>query len=496
MKKITNILFLFIVGITCAQQINVDSIVAVARDPNLPDSLRFASYRYLYRNLIYVDEEQTLGLVQEAATLAEHSASEIWKADANYMLGFTYFFNGLYYDALKAFDQAKNGYLTLEEYIEYANAEGGMANIYNEFEMYADALSMYRSADSVLNEYANEEISHKAVVWANMSNAYSNLEEYKRSLNYAKKAAKVFTDLQREDNLAITHLLIADNYASVKKLDSALHYIALAESFYQGQNLSYGVMQTLLIKARCYYDRKELSTSLAQLKTALSLADTVNPGSEVMEMYRMMSENYEAMQNPEKALQSFKKYIDMKEKVIFEKKREEVVNYVNRSEIERKKLELQSLKEKKELAESREQQLSKEKWITNLVLAFVFLALLSLFLYYRKVMKVNKVIHQKNAIIASNYSKIKAVNNELAQTNENLNGVVEKKEDKIHQLAFYNSHYVRAPLAKILGLILWVKDEQSQENYPMFLDMLHEATLELDQMIRNIGNILSDNVNE
>lgn len=84
-----------------------------------------------------------------------------------------------------------------------------------------------------------------------------------------------------------------------------------------------------------------------------------------------------------------------------------------------------------------------------------------------------------------------------AQYNEeinNLKGKVENLQNSINKLSYNNSHVLRAPLLKILGLINYLieESEESSNMNSNALNMLKESCLELSEATEEVEKLLNN----
>ncbi len=93
--------------------------------------------------------------------------------------------------------------------------------------------------------------------------------------------------------------------------------------------------------------------------------------------------------------------------------------------------------------------------------------------------------------------KIRAHNEALQDSNVSLEDAVrmrtmelELQNKQLAEYAFINSHLLRAPLAKILGISDIMKNELAHAENKQLLDSMIESADELDQIIKRIGLIL------
>jgi signal transduction histidine kinase len=107
----------------------------------------------------------------------------------------------------------------------------------------------------------------------------------------------------------------------------------------------------------------------------------------------------------------------------------------------------------------------------------------------------NDELRRINEILKSN-------NEEIKMLNENLDDLVKERSKKIEQqlrqlknYANMNSHQVRAPLARILGLLSLLKMDQDEAYKQLHLSKLCESSEELDEVIRKMNRLLETEVN-
>ncbi|MCX7637128.1 MAG: GAF domain-containing protein [Cyclobacteriaceae bacterium] len=93
--------------------------------------------------------------------------------------------------------------------------------------------------------------------------------------------------------------------------------------------------------------------------------------------------------------------------------------------------------------------------------------------------------------------KLFAVNQQLTQANEHLEEAVrqrtmelEKQNLQLTEYAFINSHLLRAPLARVLGLLQLIQLEALPLRDKQLVDALFTSAHELDTVVRNISEML------
>jgi signal transduction histidine kinase len=104
-----------------------------------------------------------------------------------------------------------------------------------------------------------------------------------------------------------------------------------------------------------------------------------------------------------------------------------------------------------------------------------------------------------NELISLN-EELKASNESIRELNENLEVMVRERTEKINyhlnQLSKYahmNSHEVRAPLARMLGLMQLIqhKDTTSDQR-PELINKLNDSSMQLDTVIKEMNRLLEE----
>lgn len=112
--------------------------------------------------------------------------------------------------------------------------------------------------------------------------------------------------------------------------------------------------------------------------------------------------------------------------------------------------------------------------------------------------RANNNISSQNIEIMEQANELKILNSSLSKLNNNLEKAVEErtvelnsKNQKLAQYAFLNAHKLRAPVARILGLIqLYRYPEVLEKESTIIVDKLTHSAMELDEVVSDINNKL------
>ena len=113
-------------------------------------------------------------------------------------------------------------------------------------------------------------------------------------------------------------------------------------------------------------------------------------------------------------------------------------------------------------------------------------------LWARSVDSLNNEINQKNEELQSVNEEIQSINDKLEVAVQERTRRIKTQNEKLVKYAFINSHEVRGPLARVLGLqYLLGLENKSLRNDESF-KMLSGATKELDDVIGDASKLLED----
>jgi len=115
-----------------------------------------------------------------------------------------------------------------------------------------------------------------------------------------------------------------------------------------------------------------------------------------------------------------------------------------------------------------------------------------------------QIVEDRTSELAEHNDKLKILNEELSSTNEeirllneNLETIVQERTERINfqleqlqKYAFMNSHEVRGPLARILGLLAVMEIEKDEKQKYEMLGMLYASSIELDEVVKRMNRLL------
>lgn len=115
-------------------------------------------------------------------------------------------------------------------------------------------------------------------------------------------------------------------------------------------------------------------------------------------------------------------------------------------------------------------------------------------------LRTKELTHANNELQSLN-EELTVSNEGIKKLNENLEQMVNHRTEQINnqlnqlkKYAYLNSHELRAPLARILGLIELMKVETDVHQWNELLSYLHDSSTELDGVIREMNRLLGNEI--
>jgi signal transduction histidine kinase len=168
-----------------------------------------------------------------------------------------------------------------------------------------------------------------------------------------------------------------------------------------------------------------------------------------------------------------------------------------RLEIQNQELEKHLLREKQIATEEQSKRQRTVLIVVAVFLAISIVGVISLWRSRRTIKVLNEELSEKHSEVMAQTEELKASHDEVEAMNSNLEGLVRERSEKVLQqneklkeYAYFNSHSVRGPLARILGLVNVFSRELENESMTHYSEMLRQAGEDLDGSIKEINKIL------
>ncbi|MEM6642703.1 MAG: tetratricopeptide repeat protein [Bacteroidota bacterium] len=424
--------------------------------------------------LKYEAEENMLGKM-----LVYQHYGDLFITTGNYLRGFEFLM----------------GALDISKGLQNKDAEvsilGNLGNLYEEIGQYEKAIKLFSTYRQQCLQ--NNDLMGEAVALVNIGHLQNKIGEFSVSANNSRKALKI----TRSSNSVVTLVSILTNlgesYLSMGKLDSALAY------YRESLPLTLKIQDPELIIPNWIglgnFHRVNSNLDSADYYLQKSLTDARKFGlpHEEMKTLDLLYRIYEGGKDTNLSFRYFKMFSLLKDSLIGQRTARALA-------IAEKDAEFRMEKRNRE-EQMRLQNLAKREQLENAVLirnGSVLVAVLSLiivlmlFRAYKKDQKVKAQLAVLNADLVTANEKILEINVGLEEKVKMRTILLQQKNAALTEYLQSNSHIVRAPLARILGLISLFKDsDRDQLDLDFFVENVDRSAEELDQVLRNINDTLS-----
>lgn len=454
-----------------------------------------------------------LDLCTQAMEIAKENQLKVIETEALINIGLIKNYQGDYPAALEKYQQA----LQLAEAMDRKDilskiliSKGG---IYYNLKEYERALDFWKQA-LVIDRQRNSESSIASSL-NNIGLAHSELGEYRLALNYFFQALGMY-DEKSLCSMIYLQENIGTAYVKLSELDSATHYLAAALKGAEACTdpiVQIGVLSSL---ANVAQQEGKINRAQDYLEKALTLGKQVGLVREASIVARSLSQLYEKQGNTEKAFQFFKEYKSLSDSIYNTENNRTIGRLEAQHEYELIKREQETLL-KIEMLE-RERDLTNERYVRNaFIAAFLLLAIVTRLIYvnYRKKKTVNKHLKELNSEIEMQRKALAFQASELLRLNESLNFMnaaletkvkertaelvrknseLEMKNTQLADYAFINSHKLRGPVARLLGLVhlFGIGEVTNVERDSLVLRIKNEVD-ELNIIVRQIQDAIEEN---
>ncbi|MFT5617089.1 MAG: signal transduction histidine kinase [Arenicella sp.] len=104
----------------------------------------------------------------------------------------------------------------------------------------------------------------------------------------------------------------------------------------------------------------------------------------------------------------------------------------------------------------------------------------------------NQEIQAQSEELLSQREEIRTINEVLEQKAKHRTAILERQRNQLKEYTFANSHKVRGPLARMLGLVYLIQREGDDipENIKQYLAMLAQSSEEMDNVIKEMNKLL------
>jgi signal transduction histidine kinase len=426
-------------------------------------------------------------------------------------ISYIYYVKSEYSLALKYALESLNEAQKINNLALVANNFGVIGNIYLDQKEDQKALAYYQKAlEAALLAKDNQAIT---TAYNRLGRAYIKGGNYTQAvsmLNESTAIAKQLGSIEKESDCLF---YLGKAYYMQKEYKKALSYFYRCLSLDQKTEDKISIAMTFKEIAKIHHITKQLDSAITYSKYALASVQTINPKQEIQEIYEIIYLTYKEKKDLKNALYYHEQMMILKDSIYSKDKINAIVSLQKSYDIKEKEIQI----EKQDIIiQLNQKKINEERIIRNVfTVGLVATTLLGFVFYYnyQKIQKINNVANLRNKIIQEQTQNLQVINEELNQQNEQINAINEnlgkivderttelkhtienlsKQNQDLEQFSYIISHNLRAPVARILGLMnVLDKSEIVSPNNQKVIDYLEKSTQNLDEVIKDLTQIIS-----
>jgi serine phosphatase RsbU (regulator of sigma subunit)/tetratricopeptide (TPR) repeat protein len=313
---------------------NTDSLWKIYRDVKNNDSVRLSAFNDIAWGLLFSNPDSAYILGHEELEIARNKRQVYWESKALNTIGASYQVKGNYIKAIDFYQQSLRIREKMNDLESVAASLANIGGIYINIGVFDKALQ-YQLRSLKLAEKMN----NKANIASSLNNigiVYHNTGQFEKALYYNQRSLKMYTELGDKQGIAASYANIGITYSSLhddaKALDFQLKSLALARE----AGDKHGESTSLTSIGKAYLGLKKLDLALKNALEGKKIAADLEDVPAEEEAANVLYETYKAMNNPTKALQSYERYVFLKDSIQRDDNNRKIANKEMQYEYEKK----------------------------------------------------------------------------------------------------------------------------------------------------------------
>ncbi len=392
-----------------------------------------------------------------------------------------------------------------------ANNFGVIGNIYLDQKENKKALEYYQKAlEAALLVKDNQAIT---TAYNRLGRAYIKEGNYAQAISVLNKSVVIAKQLGSIDKESDCLFYLGKTFYMQKEYKKALAYFYKCLPLDQKTEDKISIAMTYKEIAKTYYITKQFDSAITYSKYALESMQMINSKHEIQEIYEIMYLTYKEKKELKNALYYHEQMILLKDSIYSKDRINAIAGLQKSYEIKEKEIQIEK---QGIIIQLNQEKIKEERIIRNVfIVGLIATTLLGFIFYYnyQKIQRINNVANIRNRIINEQKQDLQVINEELSQQNEQisvLNKSLEKIVDErtvqlkhtienlskqnqdLEQFSYIISHNLRAPVARILGLMnILDRSEIVSSNNQKIIGHLEKSTQSLDEVIKDLTQIIS-----
>ena len=446
---------------------------------------------------------EALAYYEEALGLSENINYKVGKMRSERGVGICHIFMSDYEIALEHTLIATNLAQEINDYDGIVKGYNNMGGIYIYLERYDEALAIYLEMIDILKDDDKE---NKLLLYGNLGIIYKKKNKIDSALIYYNKGFSLAEELE----IVRSQSIILHNIGTLHETNG--DFGDAEKSFEQSIELAEHVNNTSMIAAGW----TNLGNVLSQLGNYREAENAIEKGMKIAKQHGLKNilinghdhlyQHYMRTNNIIKALEHHELYTTKKDSLVTADNNASIAQLQSKFNSEKNKRENDVLKKERELSKAK---IRNQRTVIIAIGVCLFISIILVITISRfsaarrrtndQLKLLNQEILEQKEELIQQATSLQLANEEITNINNNLEKLinertseVKKKNDKLIQYSFINAHKLRAPVARIIGLINILKKPKKDENIDEVVKKLEVESKDLDNVVLSINKVLEE----
>lgn len=305
---------------------------------------------------------------------------------------------------LADYQHAQENYIESLKINEKLGNKTGMATSYRNIgwvyyrqNNFYQALDFFNKALKLFEEKGNKS-EYLVMMYSDLGAVHGSLKNYKSSLDFFLKCLELGSN-SKKSTLAIIYDNLAIAYSNLKQTEIAKEYARKAEKIFTDMNQEMRMVETYNTFANIYYEEGKYDSALFYANKSLIIARENKFTLETKNTWFLLQKIYSAQGKYKEAFDAFKNYSELRDSIFSENNTRRVseLQFLYESGKKEQQIELQNLQIEKQASDIKRQRIL---LFSSITITFIFL-LMSFLIWreYRAKKKANQELAMQKAIV-------------------------------------------------------------------------------------------------
>jgi tetratricopeptide (TPR) repeat protein len=221
-------------------------------------------------------------------------------------LGVIFSQEGNYYESLDNYQNGLKLYQEINHKSSISKSYNNIGILYKSRGNNAKALEYFKNALKIQEEIGEQTMP---VTLTNIGVIYFEDNKFRQAYSYYTKAEKQFKTIENKRGLALLQNYWGDYYIKNKAIDKAETHYRLALEMYESMQNKFGASLALYNLGTLYFEQKNYIQAMPLAQKSLEYAREIGILDQIYHSEKLMSDIYEAQNQPALSLQHYKNYI-------------------------------------------------------------------------------------------------------------------------------------------------------------------------------------------